>query len=148
MNYALLSQQLNLSEVQKAVREHFNEEGTPLPVLLILLAMVGIVLLTYLLSKYAGNLHIPEKSNRVQPFFQQMLNKLEVTTPQRRWLERLAVDLQLKQPTMILLSPTLFDRQVCEWQRKGFRQKNKLSPSEQADFIFQIRTYLFPVVTV
>ena len=148
MNYVLLSQQMNLSDVQKAVREHFNEKGTPTSVVLILLLMVGIVLLTYLLSKYAGNLHLPEKRNRVQPFYQQMLIKLEVTTPQRRWLERLAVDLQLKQPTMILLSPTLFDRHVCEWQRKGFRQKNKLSPSQQADFIYRIRTYLFPVVTV
>ena len=90
MNYVLLSQQLNLSDVQKAVREHFNEKGTPTSVVLILLLMVGIVLLTYLLSKYAGNLHLPEKRTRVQLFFQQMLNKLEVTTPQRRWLERLA----------------------------------------------------------
>lgn len=148
MNYALLSQLTDLSEVQKAVRKHFNEEETPLSVLLILLAMVGIVLLTYLLSKYAGNLHLPEKRNRVQPFYQQMLKKLGVTTPQRRWLERLAVDLQLKQPTMILLSPTLFDRHVCEWKRKGFRHKNKLTPSDQAAFIHRIRNYLFPVVRV
>ena len=145
MNTTLLSQTGDLSEVQQAVRDHLQEGGTPASVVLVLSVLIGIVLLTVVLSKYAGYLELPAKQNQPHLFFQQLLKKLDMTTLQRRWLERMVGDLQLKQPATILLSPALFDRTVCEWQR-GFRHDGKRSPSEQADFVYRIRTYLFPVV--
>lgn len=136
-----------LTEVQKAVRENMQRGDSPWSVVFMFTGMVGIVALTYFLSKYAGSWEMPFRKKSPHPFFLQVLKKLGLTTTQRKWLERLVVDLHLKQPTKILLSPNLFDESVCEWNRRGYRRDSKLTPSDQAENVSRLRDYLFPVAT-
>lgn len=152
MDYSLsmpsfLLQISDLSDVQQAVRESMRSGDTPMTIVLMLLVLAGIVLLTYLLSKYAGSWEFSFKKKSPHPFFLHLLKKMDLTATQRKWLDRLVTDLQMRQPTKILLSPKLFDESVCAWNKRGHRRDSKLSPSDQAEVVNRLRAYLFPVVT-
>ena len=140
----LLAVPAQLTEIQRSVRDQFQEGGSFLTVMLVLLAIAGVVLAAYCLGlrqRRAG-----ENAQRASPqqLFRDLMDKLDLTLPQRRLLHTIARDLRIKHPAVILLSPDLFDRYVGEWHVRQSRtivdEGEQMNPRMAA----QIRAVLFP----
>ena len=127
-----------LTEIQQAVRDQFQRGGSLSTVLVVVLCVSAAVLLVWVLTRLfrareGGNL--PDNPKQL---FHDLLEKLDVSAPQRQVLDRMAKDLRLKQPSTILLSESLFERCAAQWRtgRAGARGDQEL--------VCQIRAVLFP----
>lgn len=112
MTVAVLLQIERLSETQRAVRGHFEEGGSITTVVLLMLGLVAIVFLTYLISarqQRSGAMVAPADP---WSLFHDLVDKTNLTTQQRRFLEDIVSKAGLSQPAVILLSPLLFDQYV------------------------------------
>lgn len=135
-----------LTEIQRSVREQFQEGGSFLTAMLVLLGITGVVLAAYCLTlrqRRAG-----EHAQRASPerLFRDLMDKLDLTSPQRQLLDTMARDLRIKQPAVILLSPDLFDRYLGEWHVR--QHPMTIDGDEQVNprMAAQIRAALFPNV--
>lgn len=142
----LLVMPAQLTEIQRSVRDQFQEGGSFLTATLVLLGIAGVVLATYCLTlrqRRAG-----ENARRASPeqLFRDLMDKLDLTSPQRQLLDTMTRDLRIKQPAVIVLSPDLFDRYLGEWhvrqRRTTVDEDEQTNPRMEA----QIRATLFPNV--
>jgi len=128
MTWTLAQLQLNdLTEVQRATREHFQKGGSVVSVLLVMLGLALGVILTYWLSRQQQKVARNFRRNDPQKLFQDLMAKVELSEPQRRVLWSVANDLRLDHPAVLLISRTLFDRHVRTWKQQrpaGNRAKN------------------------
>ena len=118
MNMSLLSQLDKLTAVQRATRDHFQEGGSVTAVLVVLVLLTGVILLTYNLARrQRGFSRAAAAKGDPHRLFRNVLDQLELTTPQYQWLQAVVKELKLEHPAVILLSPALFDR--CAGHRHG-----------------------------
>ncbi len=132
-----------LSPTQQAVRDSFQEGGSITQALLVLLAMIFAVLLLYLLtlwSRWAGQRR-PARNPR--QLFADVLSRLGLPPQQRDLLAKVASELNLKDPTVILVSPTLFDRHLEQWRAKQRRSGQVRNYSRDRQLLAQARRVLF-----
>lgn len=112
MNAILLSQVQGLTEIQTAVRDHFQRGGSWITALLVLVGLALLTCLVYALTQRREEAHARIRSADPQRLFANLLGKLDLTPDQRHFLGTVAKALHLPQPAVILLSAALFDRYV------------------------------------
>ncbi len=141
---SLLWFQLNeLTDAQRAVRDHFTRGGSIVQVLVVILAVAAVFVVAVLLSHRQlsdGSAHNP---NDPQRLFRELLGRLELPTPQRELLIALAINLRLQNPTVLLLSRAVYDRAVEQWEQRHHAEREIGRPAI-ATRLKQIRGRLFP----
>ena len=133
-----------LTEIQRAVSEHFREGGSVVSVLLVLTCTAAIVVLAYGVTRRQQQRATRAGRGDPRKLYQQLLQKLDLTNAGRRLLRAVAKDLQLKHATALLLSPTLFDRNVEQWQAQRRRIGRPLAEAGPPELVAEVRGVLFP----
>ncbi len=140
---ALLLQANQLTDVQRAIRDRFQEGGSVKTVLLVMLALIAMVYTAYFLAtrqqKGTGTTE-PDP----QRLFRDLQGRLELTHHERHLLDRVAKDLRLKHPAVILLCPALFDRYLHEWHARDGEGTPNTGDRPLAGPDSQLRRTLFP----
>ncbi len=128
-----------MPEFYRAVREQFNQGGTLGSILIVLAALMGLVVLVYVLNRLEQKSTKQATPMDSQSLFRDLVSRLDLSETQREWLLELVKDMPVENPTVLLLSEQLFDNHVREWQgsRRGARPE-----SEKA--ISKVRARLFP----
>ncbi len=111
--------QSGLTEAQRAVREHFVQGGSAGTVLLVTIGLGVAVWLAYSLSRRTHQAGARDSCNDAHKFFRDLMRRLNLAAPQRRWLSRVANDLRLDHPAVILLSRDIFDECVGRWREEN-----------------------------
>ncbi|MCP4591571.1 MAG: hypothetical protein GY842_12595 [bacterium] len=98
----------------QAVRDHFAHGGGWTGVLAVLgvLALCVLALAWVQRRREAAQHHEP---NDPRKLFRTVLTDLGLSPRQRKTLHRVAADLKLEHPTIMLLSPHLFHEHVAAW---------------------------------
>lgn len=132
-----------LTEAQQSVRRWFQEGGTAGPALAVLAAVAGALFLTHYLSRRQRRRDPSTLRSDPARLFADILKKMNLTRQQRKTLASMARDLRIKHPTVVLLSPVLFERSWTGWKGDGAAST---APDGQArsDLYWQIRSVLFP----
>jgi len=100
-----------------AVRDHLDKGGSPYAPLVLLLAVLAIAGVLLLLHRLEHRKEAKPQANDPKALFAAVLNKLGLSVVQRDLLRRIAFDLRLPHPTMMLLSPELFQNHVRQWRQ-------------------------------
>lgn len=114
--------------------------------LLVLLGLAGVVFVVLALSRRAQRKQKPELRNEPIELFKELLNELELSPSQRRVLWRVADDLQIAHPSVLVLCPALYDRHTVTWQRRFPRGAGSEADAVDDDFLRRLRRHLFPDV--
>jgi hypothetical protein len=133
-----------LSDAQRGVRDRFQEGGSVAVVLLVLLALVVVVFGVYCLTLRQDKADLAVQRADPQKLFRDLLHRLDLAPSQRRLLGAVAKDLRLEQPSVILLSPVLFDRYVRKWQTGRYREVGNRGDLSQSELVAQTCDVLFP----
>ena len=142
MNSAILLQIQNggLSATQRAVRDRLQDGGSLTATLLLVTALIVILLVTFYLTARQFRARATRLPSDPRRLFDDLVNRLGFTAPEREMLESLTLDLQLEHPAATLLSGTLFDRHLARW-RNGIRTAKMAEPE---NVVLQVRARLFP----
>lgn len=146
MNLAILVQIDRLTVLQRAVRDHFQQGGSVTSVLLLLAVIIGVVMLVKFLTQRQWQSNRPAGTDPGRELFVSLLDDLELTQAQQRVMVAFAKEQRLKNPSVILLCPTLFDRYVGQWLEKPKRRSDPEDQLVDAEFIARLRKHLFPPV--
>jgi hypothetical protein len=142
---AILLQVDGLTGPQRAVRNHFQEGGSIGLVLLVMAAVAGVVLIAYWLTRrQQRSAQKHARINDPQRLFGDLLQGLALTASQRRLLATVVRELGLKHPSVILLSPTLFERHIDQWRALGRSTGSDVESHAGEDLVAQTRDVLFP----
>jgi len=139
MMVGVLLQTDRLPDFFQAVRAQFNKGGTLGSMLIVLASLTALVLLAYFLNRLEQKATTHTEPSDAQRLFRDLLVRLGLTEAQRQLLDAVAHDLRLKNPTVLLLSESLFDHHVQEW---AGRQKVRTTEREQV--VSRMRSRLFP----
>lgn len=142
----LLAQFDRLTEFQRAVRDHFREGGSVTSLLLVLLGIVGVVVLVRILSPRSSRTEEPERLDEPREVFLALLNELELMPRQRRLLNRVATELELEHPAVLVLCPALFDRHLAAWQKRAALNGEVVGDLADPELVRKLRKRLFPDV--
>ncbi len=96
------------------IRDRFSTGGSTQGFILVLLAMAGLFVLLYALARMLRRLRRRQTDNP-RKLFHEVIRHLPLTIPQRELLRRIARDLGLEHPTVILLSPQIFHTHANQW---------------------------------
>jgi hypothetical protein len=118
-----------LSERLIGIRDRFAEGGRWTEVAAVFLLLLSCTLVLSLISRRQHRSERPEPE-RPTRLFRQLLRQLGLTPREQRLLRRMAADLRLAQPTMILLSPKLFSEQAAAWSKSHTN-----TPTDEIDAI-------------
>ena len=132
-----------LTDTQRAVRDHFTRGGSIVQVLVVILAVAAVFVLAVLLANRQRSSGRADNPNDPQRLFRQLLGRLELPTPHRKLLIALANNLRLENPTVLLLSRAVYDRAVEQWEQ-GHQADGETSKPAIATPYKQIRERLFP----
>ncbi len=132
-----------LSPTQQAVRDSFQEGGSIAQTLLVFLAMICGVLLLYLLTLWSRKDGQRGSARNPRQLFADVLSRLKLSPEQRDVLVKVASELNLNDPTAILVSPTLFDRHLEQWRAKQRRSGQVRNYSRDRQLLAQARRVLF-----
>jgi len=134
-----------LTAAQRSVRERFQEGGSGEETLLVLLILAAAVSFAFFLNRVLQRKRTRRRrALSPQQLFENLLGKLNLTEAQRKLLSATARDLGLKDPAMILLSPTLFDRHAQQWQNRRGPSGGRTQERHHQEIIAQARRSLFP----
>lgn len=136
--------QSGLTEAQRAVRDHFLQGGSAGTVLLVAIGLGGAIWLAYLLSTRTDDAGAGDFCDDSHKFFRDLMRRLNLAAPQRRWLSRVANDLRLDHPAVILLSRDIFDECVGRWREKNSEGSRASSTHGRSPVAAGIRETLFP----
>lgn len=105
-----------LSERMEGIRGHFAGGGRWSGVIVVFAALAGCLLVLAVVQ------HVRDTVKRREPdhpgrFFRTLLGGLGLTVRQRRILQRMATDLRLEHPAVVLLSRELFREQAAAWDK-------------------------------
>lgn len=144
---AVQLQATGLTEAQRAVRDHFQEGGSIGSVLLVVGVVAGVILAACWLARRQRR-RAQKHAPRDDPdrLFGDLLRGLALTAPQRGLLDTVAKELRLRNPAVILLSPTLFDRHVDQWRALNHQACDHVDPRADERIVAQVRAVLFPSV--
>jgi hypothetical protein len=143
MNQAILMDAEKLSEIQRSVRDRFSEGGSFVSVVLVIIGLIGLVLVTYLLtvrqSKQAG------KTTQSDPgqLFRDLGTKLNLMPEQVRFLDEVATNAGLRHPAVIFLSRARYDECVVAYCASP--PTSDIDPDDASAMASSIRVLLFPV---
>lgn len=117
-----------LNPAQRAVWSFFQSGGSALAVLAVFAILSLILALCWWLSRrFEWKAPKPETPYPRQVFLI-VLRSLDMPPAQSRLLESIAKDLRLANPSAMLLSPALFDRQVALWRNLNRVDATSLKP--------------------
>ncbi len=132
-----------LTELQRAVSEHFNTGGSVLSVILVIASIVLLVATVAILTRRQEERLETSTPSDPQKLFRDLVVNLSLNVQQRSLLANIAKDLELRHPTILLISSRFFEESVRKWheflQSSGVRRK---VPDEQ--FIERLYQVLFP----
>ncbi len=146
MNRAVLAQLDRLTELQRAVRDHFQQGGSATSVLLLLAVIIAVVMMAKFLTQRQRRSNRSAGTDPGRELFVNLLTGLELTQSQQRVLVAVAHEQRLKNPSVILLCPTLFDRYVGQWLEQPRRRSDPEDQRADAESITRLRKHLFPPV--
>jgi hypothetical protein len=144
MTTAMMLQADGLSETLRAVRDRFQEGGSPAAVLLVLLILAAVVFAAYLLTMRQRRAQAPATPTDPRKLYRELLDKLNITPPQRRLLDAAVEMDRLRQPAVVLLSPVLFDRYVAGSQAPARHGANAGNQPGRSELVAETRAVLFP----
>lgn len=139
-----LAMPAQLTEIQRAVRDRFQEGGSFTAVMLVLLGVAGVVLAAYYLTLRQRRANENARQASPERLFRDLLGKLDLTSHQRQILHTMVSDLRIKHPAVILLSPELFDCYLGEWQVRQHRTTIDEDEQMNPRITARIRRALFP----
>ena len=139
----LVAQTGGLTEVQNAVRDYFQQGGSIASALFVLLGIVIILFTAYYLTHRRQQRE--ESAHRADPegLWGHLLQRLDLTPDQQQWLATVAKELRLTQPTVILLSPVLFQQHLASWQQRK-SGPTQVAGSTDREWVAKITDILFP----
>ena len=129
-----------VTDVQRAVQEHFQRGGSTWTVLIILGILAGIILTTYLLTRRQERRTGATIANDPMGLYRELLTDLNLTAPQRKLMERAAKEAGLAHPAVILLSPRVFSRHV----ESRSTESTRTTPQADPQLVAQLKETLFP----
>lgn len=145
MKSAILLQLDGLTEPQRAIRDHFQEGGSIVLVLAVMSVVAGVVLIAYWLTRrQQRRTERHARFNDPQRLFGDLLQGLSLTASQRHLLDTVVRELGLKHPSVILLSPTLFERHVDKWRALRPPAGSDVEHQIDESLVAQARDVLFP----
>ncbi len=105
-----------LGERMEGIRGHFAGGGRWSGVIVVFAALAACLLVLAVVQ------HVRDTAKRREPdhpgrLFRTLLGGLALTARQRHILQRMATDLRLEHPAMVLLSPELFREQAAAWEK-------------------------------
>lgn len=125
-----------LPEFLKPIREQFERGGSVGSILGVLLVTALLVFLVYALTQWLHNRSPQSDRNNPRKLFGSLTDKLGLDPSERSVLMRMAYELRLSHPTVLLLSPMLFDDSLARW---GAGKSGRV----QGEQVGRIRTKLF-----
>lgn len=156
----LLSSLAQLTGSQKAVRDQFQEGGSFAAVLLVLSGLAAMLYVAYYLAKRQRKTAVDTRHTDHGQLFSELVDKLDLSPPQRDLLEAAAKSLRLSKPAVILISSAMFDSYLAKWQSQqtGMSSGNRAAASSsggspqtttpgyglQSGLIAETRAVLFP----
>ena len=131
---------LALTPAQRSVRDHLQSGGAVGSFILAIVMLIGVVWLTGRLSEFLRR----AKQRSIQPddpkrLFRDVLAKLKLTHGQQRFLRVLAKRHALVNPTVLLLSESVYDRCV-----EKSSSSNRYRGAGDTPIAAQVRDVLFP----
>ncbi len=97
------------------IHEHFQKGGNIQEVLLVLVGIAIIFALLTVAHRLQRGGTQSATPNSPAKLFKSVVRELELTVRQRDILGKIALQTGMRHPTVILLGPTFFDRQVDRW---------------------------------
>ena len=129
-----------LTDVQRAVQEHFQRGGSTWTVLILLAILAGIIMTAHLLTRRQERRRGTVIVSDPMALYRDLLAELDLTKPQCKLLERAAKEARLAHPTVILLSPRVFARHV----EARSTSHNRATTQTDDRLIAQLKKTLFP----
>lgn len=112
-----------LTQIQQAVGEYFQTGGGYLSVALVLLGIVAAMAIAIWLSRRQEEAQSETTPSNPRKLFHDLLSELNLTIQQQAMLKAMAADMNMAQPTVMLLSPKIYAHTVKAWHKL-----NKHSP--------------------
>lgn len=142
MNQAILMEIKQLNEMQRSVRDRFTEGGSIVAVLLVIVGLIGVVLLTYLLTVRQSNR--THRATRLDPWqlFRDLGSKLNLMPDQVRFLDEVATNAGLRHPAVIFLSRARYDECVVAYCAST--PSTDIDRDDASALASTIRSLLFP----
>ncbi len=131
----------SLDELQKALSREFSTSWSMQGALIVVAFFVGVVLLIWYLSRREAIAAEGLERGDPEKLFRDLLKRLSLSSPQRQWLRRVAEELRLPHPAVLLFSPALFQHYTQTW-----RANRGAAPTAEAapDLAPRIHAILFP----
>lgn len=135
----------NLTARLRWVRDSFREGGSLLTVLLVLATITAAVLLVYWLSRRQEKAANRDRSGDPYRLFRTLMVKLDLSRESQDMLLRMARDLRLVHPTIVLLSDRIFDEQVSLWGKGKSGPSGTKGGRVDGGLTARARAALFPM---
>lgn len=110
----------------------------------VLLVLALVVWLAFYLTRRQQRSRSMDRESNHTRLFKELLDALELSATHRHQLELMAGDLDLEHPAVILLSPTIFDRLVTQWEQTASRSEPVAPTRSGPSLTSEIRGRLFP----
>lgn len=133
----------NLTEIQRAIRDHFQHGGSTTAVLMVLATIFCILIGAVVASRLQEWFFGTGRRDDPQRLYQDLLRRLKLTTRHRTILQRMGEDRVLRHPTIILLSPTLYQRHADRWRASASAARRDVAPPTENE-LKAIKKALFP----
>lgn len=144
----MLGEVTNFELWQRAVRTQFREGESISSLLLGVGGLVAVVVLMLVIarlqSRWNGQKEVSAEESTPQRFYVHLLCALGFTATQRQLLEALAKASTLLNPAALLMSDTLFDRCVTEWEQQTGGVPADGRRIEDRNTLAAARSRLFP----
>ena len=127
----------HLNDTLRGLRDYLRVGGSLLTAVLVFLVIVGVVALTYFLTRHQRRTQSPSVPNDPHLLFENLLRGLQLSAAQRTLLRTFAHESQPDQPALLLVSARLFDHHVTACGPS-------LASSGDSQAIARIRDVLFP----
>ena len=138
----LLLQLDALTDVHRAIRDHFQKGGSAMAALLAILALLSLVALAYFLTEWQrraanrGTIY-----DNPHALFRHLLEELSISGDDRRWLETVVKATRTTHPATLLISVVLFDERTSKWQARGGKAQTDAGLTRR---VAALRRRLFP----
>ena len=99
----------------KYIHEHFQKGGDIQNFLLVLFGMAALFVILAIVHRIQRGDRVVTTPNSPMRLFKNTIAELGLTVRQRDFLGRVATEIKLPHPSTMLLSPTLFDRELDRW---------------------------------
>ncbi len=156
----LFSPLAQLTDIQQAVSDQFQKGGSFATVLLVLSGLAAMLVVAYYLAKRQRKTADNARHTDHGQLFSELVDKLDLSPPQRDLLEVAAKSLRLSKPAVILISSAMFDSHLEDWQSQqtgmsggnravaspsaGSPQETAIGHGFQSGLIAETRAVLFP----